>query len=92
MIRHREAERPESFTFGTKAETLMRLVPLIRSAAIPDLCFFTVEQWHAGREAARPDPTFWRCAPCDPQQRIDRGWRQDIQRRGVPQPAEGPQG
>jgi hypothetical protein len=50
MIRHREAERPESFTFGTKAETLMRLVPLIRSAAIPDLCFFTVEQWHAGRE------------------------------------------
>ena len=33
MIRHREAERPESFTFGTKAETLMRLVPLIRSAA-----------------------------------------------------------
>lgn len=51
MSRHREAERPEAFAFGTKAETLMRLVPRVRSAAIPDLCFFTVEQWHAGREA-----------------------------------------
>lgn len=35
----------QTFTFGTKAETLWNLKPLIREASVPDIVFFTLEQW-----------------------------------------------
>lgn len=35
----------EVFTFGTKAETLLRLKPILSGATIPESCHFTVEQW-----------------------------------------------
>jgi hypothetical protein len=34
-----------TFSFGTKAETLLNLQPLIKEALIPDIFFFTKEQW-----------------------------------------------
>lgn len=39
------------FTFGTKAETLLRLKPLLRSASIPDLLHFSTQDWNVRREA-----------------------------------------
>ena len=39
------------FAFGTKAETLMRLKPVFTKAIIPDLYFFTVEDWKSSPEA-----------------------------------------
>lgn len=41
---------PQDFTFGTKAETLVRLKTKLRGAAIPELHYFTVEQWCADRK------------------------------------------
>lgn len=37
--------KPDSFAFGTKAETLLRLKPLIAEALIPELYFFTLKEW-----------------------------------------------
>ncbi len=39
------------FTFGTKAETLERLAPLVRRARVLDLLYFGVEDWRADRSA-----------------------------------------
>lgn len=36
-----------TFTFGTKAETLAKLQPLVKTATIPDLVFFTLRDWLA---------------------------------------------
>ena len=36
-----------TFTFGTKAETLAKLQPLVNTATIPDLVFFTLRDWRA---------------------------------------------
>ncbi len=38
-----------AFTFGTKAETLERLAPLIRRSRVLDLLYFGVEEWRADR-------------------------------------------
>ncbi|MEO8039879.1 MAG: PEP/pyruvate-binding domain-containing protein [Betaproteobacteria bacterium] len=38
-----------TFRFGTKAETLQRLAPRLRTALVPDLLHFTVEQWRRTR-------------------------------------------
>ncbi|ANN69077.1 PEP/pyruvate-binding domain-containing protein [Bordetella bronchialis] len=38
------------FEFGTKAETLGRLAPLIVGASIPDFYFFTLERWRNSRQ------------------------------------------
>jgi hypothetical protein len=37
----------ERFAFGTKAETLERLRPLLRQASVLDLLYFRVERWRA---------------------------------------------
>lgn len=42
--------RSQEFRFGTKAETLARLSPLLRSAKVLPLEFFTVEQWREAPE------------------------------------------
>ncbi|RYY94839.1 MAG: sugar metabolism cluster protein, partial [Comamonadaceae bacterium] len=39
-----------SFSFGTKAETLQALAPLVTRAVVPELLSFTVAEWHAGRQ------------------------------------------
>jgi len=39
----------DPFHFGTKAETLIRLKPRLRGASIPELSYFTVEQWSQDR-------------------------------------------
>lgn len=39
------------FRFGTKAETLQALQPLLREAAVPDSLHFTVVDWRARRAA-----------------------------------------
>jgi len=36
---------PQGFSFGTKAETLIRLKSRLQGASIPELFHFTVEQW-----------------------------------------------
>jgi len=45
------AERGEShcFEFGTKAETLWRLKPLITEALVPELYFFSLGEWAASK-------------------------------------------
>lgn len=42
---------PIPFTFGTKAETIARLQPLIAKAIVPDFLFFTVRDWLADRKS-----------------------------------------
>lgn len=39
------ADRAQPIAFGTKAETLARLKPLVSRAAVPDLFYFTVADW-----------------------------------------------
>ncbi|MDE0942102.1 MAG: PEP-utilizing enzyme [Alphaproteobacteria bacterium] len=39
------------FQFGTKAQTLAALAPLVKSAQVLDLYFFTVTEWHQDRAA-----------------------------------------
>ena len=39
----------QTFTFGTKAETLIRLKPRLKGALIPELFHFTVDQWALDR-------------------------------------------
>ncbi|MEM6637403.1 MAG: PEP/pyruvate-binding domain-containing protein [Pseudomonadota bacterium] len=38
------------FTFGTKAETLAVLRPLVQKAIVPNISFFPVADWEAGRD------------------------------------------
>ncbi|MCF3120446.1 phosphoenolpyruvate synthase [Streptomyces arenae] len=42
--------RSQEFHFGTKAETLMRLSPLLRSGEVLPLEYFTVKQWREAPE------------------------------------------
>ncbi len=46
---HRSADRPV-LHFGTKAETLARLKPLLRSASVIDLQYFTVGEWFESKQ------------------------------------------
>lgn len=39
-----------TFRFGTKAETLEKLKPLLSLCQIPELFYFTVDEWKRGRE------------------------------------------
>ncbi|WP_275099282.1 PEP-utilizing enzyme [Sedimenticola hydrogenitrophicus] len=41
---------PQGFTFGTKAETLIRLRSKLQGALIPELFHFTIEQWASDRQ------------------------------------------
>ena len=43
--------RPRHFDFGTKAETLTALQPLLQTAEVPDLLFFRVAEWTADQPA-----------------------------------------
>lgn len=43
-------ELQESFHFGTKAQTLARLKPLLVEAEVLDLIFFIVEEWQQSRD------------------------------------------
>lgn len=43
-------ENIQPFSFGTKAETLIRLKTRLRGASIPELFYFTVEQWALDRQ------------------------------------------
>lgn len=43
-------EATSPFIFGTKAETLALLKPMVRSATVPDLMFFTVARWLSERD------------------------------------------
>lgn len=46
-LRHERMTRKKtSFEFGTKAETLARLQPLVTKARIPAFLYFSVNQWH----------------------------------------------
>lgn len=45
----RSTARETKLTFGTKAETLERLKPLVQNAEIPDLFYFKVVDWTADR-------------------------------------------
>lgn len=38
-----------SFIFGTKAETLLRLKPLVTEAMVPELYFFSLKEWEASK-------------------------------------------
>lgn len=40
---------PAGFAFGTKAETLFRLKPIVTQALIPELYFFSLEEWEDSR-------------------------------------------
>lgn len=40
---------PHFFVFGTKAETLWRLKPLVGEALVPDLYFFSSREWAASK-------------------------------------------
>jgi hypothetical protein len=42
---------PASFSFGTKAETLQALAPLVTRAVVPELLWFPVEEWRRSRNA-----------------------------------------
>lgn len=42
---------PGTFSFGTKAETLARLRPLLTRATVLELMHFTVAEWRTGRPA-----------------------------------------
>jgi len=44
-----ERVEPHCFDFGTKAETLWRLKPLITEALIPELYFFSLGEWAASK-------------------------------------------
>jgi hypothetical protein len=44
-----ERVEPHCFDFGTKAETLWRLKPLINEALIPELYFFSSGEWAASK-------------------------------------------
>ena len=46
-------DRP--FVFGTKAETLLALRPLLQSAIVQETMFFTVEEWAGNREGLLDD-------------------------------------
>ena len=41
--------REERLVFGTKAETLERIAPLVRRCQVPDLIWFTVAEWQSDR-------------------------------------------
>lgn len=41
----------KQFPFGTKAETLNRLRPLLSEASIPDFVYFTVTEWRHSQDA-----------------------------------------
>lgn len=43
------------FTFGTKAETLVKLKPLVKSATVLDLTYFSVDQWRSDQETLLKD-------------------------------------
>jgi phosphohistidine swiveling domain-containing protein len=45
-----EAGVTQGFTFGSKAETLYRIRPLITKAQVPELYFFTAEEWMVSRQ------------------------------------------
>ena len=47
---YRSALRESTLPFGTKAETLERLSPLVQTCSIPDLLYFTLGEWSAGAE------------------------------------------
>jgi hypothetical protein len=51
MKRMTEPMDPAGFSFGTKAETLRNLKPLVKTASILDIYFFSLEQWAGSREA-----------------------------------------
>ena len=42
-----ETQMPQSieFVFGTKAETLRRLGPLLNESSVPDLVYFSTRDW-----------------------------------------------
>lgn len=44
---YRSATRETTITFGTKAETLERLSPLLQTGSVPDLWYFTLAEWSA---------------------------------------------
>lgn len=46
-----ETAAREAFAFGTKAETLARLRPLLRRAKVLELVYFRVAEWRADRAA-----------------------------------------
>jgi len=43
-------QRRQPFAFGTKAETLERIAPLVALSSVPEFIYFTVAQWQSGRE------------------------------------------
>lgn len=45
------ASRPQAFAFGTKAETLARLKPLVSQATVADLVYFSVADWRENQAA-----------------------------------------
>ena len=46
------ADEPRrQFSFGTKAETLTALHQLVQTAEVPDLLYFTVNEWQADEAA-----------------------------------------
>ena len=48
LVKQRERV-PSGFQFGSKAETLFRLKPVLRQAKVPDLVYFPVSEWAASR-------------------------------------------
>jgi phosphohistidine swiveling domain-containing protein len=45
------ASSPQAFAFGTKAETLARLKPLVSRAKVAELVYFTVADWRQDKAA-----------------------------------------
>lgn len=45
----KKMSEPAGFAFGTKAETLLRLQPKVTQALIPELSFFSLEEWGSSR-------------------------------------------
>jgi len=43
--------RRQTFAFGTKAETLDRIAPLVTRCQVPKFIFFNVDEWRSGRDA-----------------------------------------
>jgi glutamine kinase len=49
LLRGRAAPPDSAFTFGTKAQTLERLGPILEKSAIPRFRAFTADQWRSSR-------------------------------------------
>lgn len=45
--------RVAAFAFGTKAETLAQLAPLVTQCAVPEFMYFTVSEWRTGPTAVQ---------------------------------------